>query len=104
MKRFAIVVACGLVAVGAASLRADDMTVKQHEQREQRRINKGEKSGRLTPEESQKLQNEQNAIDKERATARADGKMTKKEHREIRHDQKQLNKDIHKEKPNTQHE
>jgi hypothetical protein len=104
MKRFAIVGACALVVAGAASLRAEDMTIKKHEQREQHRIDQGEKSGRLTPKESERLQNQQEVIDKERQDAGADGKITKRERRDIRHDQKRLNQDIHHKKHNKQHE
>jgi hypothetical protein len=102
MKRFAIVAACALVVAGAASLRAE--TIKKHEQREQRRIDQGEKSGRLTTKESERLQNQQEVIEKERQDAGADGKITKRERRDIRHDQKRLNQDIHHKKHNKQHE
>jgi hypothetical protein len=38
--------------------------------------------------------NEQSTIEVERREAMADGKMTKREHQDIRHDQKRLSHDI----------
>ena len=86
--------ACCLV-LAAALATPSIATIKKHEAREANRINKGVKRGQLTQKETQHLLNQQVTIEQERRRAMADGKMTKREHKDIRHDQKRLSKDIH---------
>jgi uncharacterized protein YycO len=98
MNRLATTI-CGLVV--AATLTAPAMaTIKKHEQREANRINKGTQRGQLTTKERNRLLNEQSTIEVERRQAMADGKMTKREHQDIRHDQKRLSHDIHHKRHN----
>jgi hypothetical protein len=75
-------------------------TIKKHEAKEAKRINRGVKKGQLTPKETQRLLNQQITIESERRQAMADGKMTKREHADIRHDQKRLSHDIHTKRHN----
>ena len=78
--------------------------LKKHDRHEEKRINKGEKRGALTDKEADKLENKQDAIQEERAEAKADGKVTKREKKSIRHEQKELSQDIYRKKHNDRHE
>jgi hypothetical protein len=55
------VVVCAVVAPARGE------TIQQNKKHQERRIENGEKSGRLSPEEAQRLQNKENAINKEEA-------------------------------------
>jgi hypothetical protein len=74
--------------------------VEQRQENEQHRIDQGTKKGKLTPQEQERLKNQQEEIEKERQDAMEDGKMSKKEKKQIKHDENQLGKDIHKKKHN----
>jgi hypothetical protein len=98
MTRLATTI-CGLVV--ATALTSPAMaTIKKHEQREANRINTGTKRGQLTTKERNRLLNQQSTIEVERRQAMADGKMTKREHKDIRHDQKRLSHDIRNKRHN----
>jgi len=79
---------------------AEHHHVLKREQREANRINKGMKRGQLTTKERNRLLNQQGTIDSERRQAMADGKMTKRERQDIRHDQNRLSHDIHNKRHN----
>jgi len=74
--------------------------IAKREWNDQVRINRGVKSGQLTGKERTRLQNKQNTIWAEREQAAADGKITKHERTDIRHDQERLRQDIHQKKHN----
>ena len=74
--------------------------IQQREQREANRIGAGMKHGDLTAKERNRLLNQQGDIDQERRQAMADGKMTKRERKDIRHDQNRLNHDIYNKRHN----
>jgi hypothetical protein len=82
------------IALGGTLVSPAMASIQKHEQREANRINKGVRRGQLTPKETQRLRNQQSVIETERRQAMADGKMTKREHQDIRHDQKRLSHDI----------
>ena len=96
MRRTILTVAAALLV--ASPVLAGD--IERHENNQDQRIENGVESGRITPKEAQRLENEQETIKDERARALEDGRITHKEHREIRHDQKKANRDIHKKKHN----
>ena len=99
MKRTATAICC--IALGAALVSPPAMgSIQKHEQRESKRIQKGARRGQLTQKESERLLHQQSVIDMERRQAMADGKMTKREHQDIRHDQKRLSHDIHQKRHN----
>jgi hypothetical protein len=98
MSRTASTICC--IALGAALVSSAMATIQKHEQREANRINTGTRRGQLTPKERQRLLNQQTTIELERRQAMADGKMTKREHQDIRHDQKRLSHDIRKKRHN----
>ena len=98
MNRLATTI-CGLVV--AAALTAPAMaTIKKHEQHEANRINKGTQRGQLTTKERNRLLNQQSTLEVERRQAMRDDKMNKREHKDIRHDQKRLSHDIHHKRHN----
>ena len=98
MKRMALTVA-GVLAVLVPAAGFGE-SLGQHEEKEQQRINQGVKKGKLTPKEQERLQDQQDTIEKERNEAWEDGKMSKRERKDIRHDQKRLGHDIHHKKHN----
>jgi len=98
MSRTATTICC--IALGAALVSPAMASIKKHEQREANRIYTGMRRGQLTSKESKRLLNQQSIIDAERRQAMADGKMTKREHQDIRHDQKRLSHDIRKKRHN----
>jgi CRISPR/Cas system-associated endoribonuclease Cas2 len=75
-------------------------SVQQREENEQHRIDQGVKKGKLTPQEQERLKNQQEEIEKERQDAMEDGKMTKKEKKQIKHDENKLGQDIRHKKHN----
>ncbi len=103
MKR-RIVMAIGVATILATVAPGAAETIQRRDQNEQNRIEKGEKKGQLTPKESQRLEDQQKVIDQERSQAGADGKMTKREKKDIKHDQKRLNQDIEQKRHNKKHD
>jgi uncharacterized membrane protein YebE (DUF533 family) len=84
----------------ASVARAHAKTIQKHEENQEQRIEHGEESGRVTPHEAERLENQQKTIDDERARAREDGHVSKGERREIRHDQREASRTIHRKKHN----
>lgn len=74
--------------------------IHKRERRQEARIERGVHSGRVTPREAQRLEGEQQTIHDERARALADGRVTRGERREIRHDQRAASRDIYRKKHN----
>jgi hypothetical protein len=97
--RDGIVVVVGLLCLPGVALAGD---VQHHQERQDKRIEKGVESGSLTPEEKSKLDAKEGAIQKERDEAAADGKVTKGEHASIRHEQKEAHREIKHMKHNRQ--
>ena len=99
-----IVMAIGVTLLVTSVEPGFGRTIKKRATREETRIEHGKESGRLTDKETQRLENQQEIIDKERAQAMEDGKVTKRERRDIKHDQRRLSKDIYHKKHNKQRE
>ena len=98
MKRLAIVAAASVFAFSATMATAGIIHKRQKHQRA--RIHQGMRSGELTSGEAAKLHAEQQAIQADREKALADGKLTKRERRSIRHEQNQASRDVRHEKHN----
>jgi len=94
MKRLVPLVLAAFLASSVSPVLAANQKIRKRQYKEQARINRGVQSGKLTGKERGRLQNQSNQINAERTQALADGKMTKRERTDIRHDQKRLNKDI----------
>jgi hypothetical protein len=86
------------------STRVAARTIGGATENQEERIERGEESGRLTPRESNRLENEQETIHQERRRALEDGRVTRGEHREIRHDQRAASRDIRRKKHNARHD
>lgn len=76
--------------------------VHNRQQHQEARIEQGRQSGNLTPRESQRLENQQRHINNVEERALADGKLSKKEKRHIDHLQDKANRDIYREKHDSQ--
>jgi hypothetical protein len=100
MKRFVPLVIAAFLASSVSPVLATNQKIRKRQYREQVRIDRGVKSGQLTGKERARLQNQSNMINAERNQALADGRMTKRERTDIRHDQKRLRKDIKHKKHN----
>jgi hypothetical protein len=100
MKRLVPLVIAAFLASSVSPVLATNQKIRKRQYKQQVRINRGVKSGRLTGKERTRLQNQQNLIGVERAQATADGKMTRRERTDIRHDQNRLSKDIRHKKHN----
>jgi polyhydroxyalkanoate synthesis regulator phasin len=74
--------------------------VKNREERQEKRIQEGVKKGKLSAEEAKKLEGKEEEIKKMAAAAEADGKMTKKEFKEIKKAQNEVSGEIAKKKHN----
>jgi len=102
MRRTILVLMGGLVVALPPVARSAE--IQKHERHEEKRIDRGEHRGSLTDKEAAKLEGKEDAIEEERAEAKADGKITKREHKSIRHEQKELSQDIYRKKHNKKHE
>ncbi len=102
-RSIAIVGAMGLSLV-LSGTRGHAETIQQHTENQDERIEHGEESGRLTPHEANRLDNEEQTIQDERSRDLADGHLSRGERREIRHDQRAASRDIYRKKHNAHHD
>ena len=75
-------------------------SVPKREKKQERRIERGVRNGKITPKEASRLRDQQAIIGAERAQATYDGKITGRERADEQHDLNRLNKDIHRKKYN----
>lgn len=78
--------------------------IDKRQDNQERRIERGEKSGALTQKEAARLEKGQARVQKMEDKAVADGKVTAKERRRIEHAQDQQSRKIHREKHDKQTE
>ncbi len=90
MARIAVLSALAL----AIAVPAGAGTIEKRERRQEHRIHAGEKSGKLSPEEAQRLENKEAGLRKEEQAMRDanGGKLSHADRRALRH---QENKDAH---------
>lgn len=77
-------------------------TIHERQENQQNRIDEGVKSGKLTPEEAERLEKRMHETQHSKKAAKADGNMTDKERMEIRKEQKKTGKAIHRQKHDDQ--
>ena len=96
---------CALVTIGVALAAAPAVarSIPGRMWRQGQRIDRGVARGQLTPREAGQLGREQNRIAQERSDARADGRVTRGERREIRHDQRRASRNIYWQRHDGQH-
>jgi hypothetical protein len=93
-----------LVATMAFTTIAEAQTrtpvINRREHRQERRINRGVRSGELTRNEAHHLRNDERRISAERRMARADGRVTRNERRDIRRQENRTSRAIYRDKHN----
>lgn len=99
MHRLTPLVIALFLAVSASPVFAK--SIRKRQAKQEHRIERGIEHGKLTPKETSRLRNEQSLITAEKSLAQRDGKMTRRERTDIRHDQNRLSKDIRHKKYNT---
>jgi hypothetical protein len=98
MKTYIMVLAGGLLlSLPPAAL---SESVRHHQKNQDQRIDRGDRRGSLTEKEERKLEDKEAAIERERQEAREDGKITQREKKSLRHEQKELSQDIYRKKHN----
>ena len=90
------------LAFSATAQTSSTPRIDQRQANQERRIEQGEKSGALNEKEAARLEKGQARIEKKENKAMADGKMTKKERKQIEHAQNQQSKKIYREKHDKQ--
>jgi Tfp pilus assembly protein FimT len=100
--KFVIVAAAAAFAVPAFAQTQSTPRVDQRQENQERRIEKGEKSGALTQKEAARLEKGQARVQKMENKAVADGKVTAKERARIEKAQDKQSRRIYKEKHDKQ--
>ncbi len=102
MKTVGLVVMAMIMAASVLPAQQQDNTprVDKRETRQQKRIDKGVKSGQLTSKEANRLEKEQTKIKKDEAKAKADGKVTPRERKKLTREQNKASRDIYRLKHN----
>lgn len=95
-----IVVTLAAAALVAAAPSGFAGQIQKRQTRQERRIDQGVESGKLTPREAERLNNQEEIIEKERDQAFEGGKLSRRERRDIRHDQRRASQDIRHKKQN----
>lgn len=104
-KRLALILAATVLS-GAALMAQETTTPKREAQvehrahRQQKRIARGVKSGKLTPKETANLEKREAKLGKEITKAEADGKITKKEQGKLNKEENRDSKKIFRKKHN----
>jgi uncharacterized membrane protein YebE (DUF533 family) len=101
VKIFTLVLA-GAFALPAFAQTQSTPRIDTRQERQETRIERGEKSGQLTPKEAAKLEKGQAHVQKMENKAVADGKVTKKERAKIEKAQDRQSQKIHREKHDKQ--
>lgn len=89
-----------MAAGGVFAGPTDDPVIQGRENRQEKRIEQGVKSGELTPKEAGKLEAEQAKIKQDEAEMKSDGKLTREERRKLHREQSRASRDIHRKKHN----
>jgi uncharacterized membrane protein YebE (DUF533 family) len=90
--------ALAALSVGAFAQSTATPAADKRQANQEKRIEAGEKSGALNATEANRMQKQQNAVDKVEANAKADGVVTKGERAKIHKVQKKTSQDIYKQK------
>ena len=93
-----ILVLASVAALAAAPVGARD--VKKREHRQERRIEQGEKSGRLSKKEASKLESREQSMHAQEQQMRAEngGKLTKHDRKVLNHEENHLSHQIYRNK------
>jgi hypothetical protein len=102
MRSHIIVLIAGLIFSLPTAALSD--SVREHQRHQDRRIDRGEHRGTLTDKEANRLEDKEQAIEQERQDAKEDGKITQRERKSLRHEQRELSQDIYRKKHNDRRE
>lgn len=80
----------------------DDPVVRKREQNQEKRIERGVKSGQLTPREAARLEREQAKIKRDEQQMKSDGKLTVQERKKLKREQNRASKHIYNQKHDRQ--
>jgi hypothetical protein len=97
------IILCTLLLVGTAFVLAQTATprVTKRQVKQHTRIERGVKSGELTPGETKALERQQGKVAADKAKAKSDGVVTSKERARLTHEQNRASKTIYRLKHNT---
>jgi uncharacterized membrane protein YebE (DUF533 family) len=90
------------LSLSAVSMAQRTRVINKREYRQQKRIRQGVRSGSLTRREAAKLERQQAVTHAEEAAARADGKVTGRERRHIRHRELRTSRRVYRQKHDSQ--
>lgn len=104
MKRFASVLLISVFTFGlsAVSLAQSTPHIDKRERHQQRRIRHGVRSGSLTKREAVRLERAEAKTHAQEAAAKADGVVTGKERRQLRHRETRTSRRIYRQKHDPQ--
>lgn len=103
MKTTKLVALFLATAFSGAALAQSTPRVDRRENRQQKRIEQGERSGRLTNKEAGHLEAHEAKLNADEAAAKADGKVTRKERVKLNREANRNSKRIYKQKHDAQH-
>ena len=98
MRRTTIAIIGGLTLLVPAAGMSE--TLRQHDRSLDKRLERGDRRGTLSEKEEKALEEKQDDIARERAEAKEDGKITRRERRSLRHEQKELSQEVYRKKHN----
>ncbi len=98
----ALVAACPALAFAQTTDTTSTPRIDKRQDNQQKRIEKGARSGQLTGKEQKRLQKGQERVQKMEDKAISDGKVTKQERKRIEHAQDQQSKAIYRERHDKQ--
>ena len=98
MRRTTIAIIGGLTLLVPAAGMTE--TLRQHDRNLDKRIERGDRRGTLSEGEEKAVEEKQDQIARERAGAKEDGKVTNRERKSLRHEQKELSQEIYRKKHN----
>jgi hypothetical protein len=100
----AVLAACVLTAVSASVLADGTATplIDKREAKQEQRIEQGVASGQLNQREANRMERQESAIQSAEAQAKADGKVTGKERRHLRHMEDRTSRHIYSQKHDAQ--
>jgi hypothetical protein len=105
MKKIISSILTGTVALvfavaPAMAASTDDPGIQKREAVQQKRIEKGVESGKLTPKEAGRLETREAKIKQDEERMKSDGKLTKKERAKLTKEQNKASRKIYKKKHN----
>jgi hypothetical protein len=104
MKRVVSIILSATFALGLAvsGFAQQTPSVDNRERRQQKRINRGVKSGTLTKREAARMEKQQARTEKMEAKAKSDGVVTRKERARLQHRENKTSRHIYRQKHDNQ--